>query len=203
MVATINLSAISSKQLGAVIESGNYWHSNQCIQWCNLKFIIIPNKDHPSKPWVMIIVHIHLLKGMCEDESKKKLFFLYLEGDENHASCPIMALLSLALEDDIFMDVFTIEEILFPTVVPTQIHTLAMFGVKLELTVLRAEVRTPNGWLISATMALPNGAYLKFLRVFSREEGFPGVSYWPPSKQQTYSSPSSNLLLLSEMACRK
>ena len=50
MVATINLSAISSERPGAVVESTNYRHSNQCIEWRDLEFVVIPNKDHPYKP---------------------------------------------------------------------------------------------------------------------------------------------------------
>jgi hypothetical protein len=116
-----------------------------------------------------------LLKGWDKDESKGKMFFLYPEGDDNCALCPVMAFLTLALEDSIFADVSTIKEILFPVVAPTQTHTLAMHVIKLKWAVLRAEVKTSNGWIVSEIDALPYGVYIKFLRVFSREEGFPGV----------------------------
>jgi hypothetical protein len=58
MVATINLSAISSERPGAVVELTNYRHSNQCIEWRDLEFVVILNKDHPHKPWIVIIVQI-------------------------------------------------------------------------------------------------------------------------------------------------
>jgi len=70
-------------------------------------------------PWIVIIVRIRLLKGWREDDSKEKLFFLYPEGDGNRSSCPVMAFLALALEDGVFADVSTIEEILFPAIGPT------------------------------------------------------------------------------------
>ena len=176
MVATVNLSAISSERPGAIVESGSYRHSNECIQWSDLEFIVVPHKDHPHKPWLVVIVRIRLLKAWRDDESREKFFFLYPEGDNNRASCPIMAFAALALEDHVFKDVSTVEEILNPKVAPTQMHTLEMHEHKKSLAVLRAEVKTPDGWTISDIDALPHGIYVAFLRVFSRDQGFPGTS---------------------------
>ena len=70
MVATVNLSAISSEHPGTIMEFGNYCHSNECIQWSDLKFIVVPHKDHPYKPWLIVIVRIWLLKAWRDDESR-------------------------------------------------------------------------------------------------------------------------------------
>ena len=92
-----------------------------------------------------------------------------------------MAFAALALEDGVFNDVSTVEEILNLKVAPIQMHTLEIHKHKKALAVLRAEVKTLDGWTISDIDALPHGIYVAFLRVFSRDQGFPGtssVSFW-------------------------
>lgn len=174
LAGTLILSAVSSERPGAVVEGTGYRHSNQSIEWRDMKFLVIPSKEHPHAPLIIIIVRIRLLKAWRDDESKEKFFFLYPEGDENRASCPIAAFLYLALEDAIFKDVKTIEEILFPAIAPTETHVLSIREEKERLPILRAETRTDSGWNISDTLALPYVIYLKFLKIFSLNEGFQG-----------------------------
>lgn len=175
MAATIILSAISSERPGAIVESGGYRHSNQCIQWRDFTFLVIPSQEHPHKPWIVVIVRVRLLKGWRDDASREKLFFLYPEEDDNRASCPVTAFLYLALEDEIFTDIVTIEDLLFPIHNPTQTHELSIKDSKRGLAVFRAEVKTDSGWTISNHLALPYVIYLKFLRVFSLDTGFEGA----------------------------
>ena len=82
----------------------------------------------------------------------------------------------MALEDDIFDCVHTIEEILFPTLASTMIHVLRQKPDKMNLPVLRNEVKLDEGWSISDSLALPYGVYTAHLRAFCMIAGFPGMS---------------------------
>jgi hypothetical protein len=65
-----------------------------------------------------------------------------------------MTLLYLALEDDIFVDVHIIEEIMYPKYPPTVIHVLAFKAYVKRQPVLQAKVKTKSGWDISPKLAL-------------------------------------------------
>jgi hypothetical protein len=136
------LSAVSSERPGAIVEAIAFRHSNEAIEWCDHDFIVIPERDEPNKPTIAVIVRIQLLKGQRYNESFEKLFFLYPEPDLNCASCPVTMLLHMALEDDIFDSVHTIEEILFPKHSPTMIHVLHQKPKKTNLPVVRNEVKS-------------------------------------------------------------
>ncbi|KAJ7232501.1 hypothetical protein C8J57DRAFT_1578787 [Mycena rebaudengoi] len=80
----------------------------------------------------------------------------YLVPFANRANCPVTHLLYLVFQDQVFTDITTIEELLFPTVAPTAIHKLAIRPEHLSTPVLRAEVfdHDLNAFIISPTQAL-------------------------------------------------
>jgi hypothetical protein len=177
IVYTILLSAFSSERPGAVVESSGYRHSNEALEWGDHDFLIVPNPRNPRRPIIVAIVGIRLLKGQRKNESFSKFFFLVMEPDCNRAICPMTTLLYLALEDDIFVDVHTIEDIMYPEYPPTAIHVLAIKPHMKRQPVVRAEVKTESGWGISPKLALPYVIYASHLRTISLVEGFTGMYY--------------------------
>lgn len=171
---TVLLSALSSERPGAVVESTCWRGSNEAIWWSDHQFVIIPRPDHPNHPIVTVIVTIRLLKGKRGDESLNKLFFLLMEPEGTRSACPIIPLLHLALEDDIFEDVHTIEEIFHPMHAPTRPHILSIKPSSQKQLVLRADELSDQKWSTSATKALNYAMYSPILKKISLAKGFAG-----------------------------
>lgn len=175
IIALLLLSMTSAERPGALVESSAYRNSNESLLWGDIDFIVVPDKDCPDRPTTVAKVTINYLKAGRQDDSKWKEFFVYMEPPENRDVCPVFALLSLAIEDGIFLDVSLIEEIMMPLHPPTAVHTLAMRPEKRRIPVFRAQVKMDGRWVTSPTEAMKYVYYNTTLKVFCRLEGFEGV----------------------------
>lgn len=111
VIYTILLSALSSERPRALVESSCWCRLNESLWWSDHDFVIIPHPRHLNCSIIIVIVKIHLLKGYCKNYCKNKAFnkyfFLLIELEGIGSACPIIPLLHLTLEDDIFEDVYT------------------------------------------------------------------------------------------------
>ncbi|KAK0465130.1 uncharacterized protein EV420DRAFT_1512930 [Desarmillaria tabescens] len=165
------LQSLSSERPGAIVEASSRFGSNEALCWKDYEFHILPNPDDPHSPLVVIRLKINLLKGYRKDDSMYKEFLLMPES-ESRVFCPVSSAVAMAIEDKIFSDVETIEEIFHPKVPPTQHHILRMRPEAADKPVLRAEVFDGLSWLLSSTRALSYGALSGHLRRISMLLGF-------------------------------
>ena len=89
-----------------------------------------------------------------------------------------MTFLALAIQDDVFEEVHTLEEILFPEHPPTvQVIELTVRPSKRDLPVAREEkYNSEIGWFITSN-ALKYSSFRDCLNHISLEAGFSGESY--------------------------
>ncbi|KAJ7601486.1 hypothetical protein DFH06DRAFT_1025912 [Mycena polygramma] len=170
----VNLvSATTTERPGSIIESSSYKNSNDGMEWGDKEFFVIPNPENPERPNLAIIVRIRLHKAHRKDEKHYKYYFILLEPNGTRASCLGTCLLYMALQDGVFQDVTTIEEIFRPARIPTRIHKLAMKPEVLTQPVLRAEVINDDTGLvtISPTRALRAATHSTQLKTISMRKG--------------------------------
>ncbi|OBZ71522.1 hypothetical protein A0H81_08405 [Grifola frondosa] len=165
------LSAISAERPGAIVESGTHRNTNQALEYRDFAIWVIPMKE-TKRIVVVAAVTIRLLKGQRENDAFFKSFIIFPEPPTSRASCPMMSLLTMALEDGIFSDVSTIDEILYPKRFPDHMHRLSFKPGKERLLVLRNEVLGPDGWTISPTKALGYDPYRRLLSQCGKAAGF-------------------------------
>jgi hypothetical protein len=168
------LAALTSERPGAIMESSGYRHSNEALWWSDHEFLVIPNPREPLRPFIAVIVCIRLHKGHRNDPAFFKWIMLFMEPFANRTNCPVTHLLYLAFQDQVFTDITTIEEPLFPTVAPTAIHKLAIRPEHLSTPVLRAEVfdHDLNAFIISPTQALRSPIHGEYLRRLTTLMGY-------------------------------
>ncbi|KAJ7348886.1 hypothetical protein DFH08DRAFT_959088 [Mycena albidolilacea] len=92
------------------------------------KLSIIPNPANPRRPFVILIVTTTLLKGQRYNESFIKSFFILMEPASHCHVDALMYALAAVLDDEIFQDVTTLEEIFYPAHPPTRAHKLLAEG---------------------------------------------------------------------------
>ncbi|KAI0038146.1 hypothetical protein FA95DRAFT_1286163 [Auriscalpium vulgare] len=173
MLFTSILSAISSERPGAIMEASGYRHSNEAINWGDVDFVIVPNPADPPHPTVVALVRIRLMKGYRLNKAVVKSFFLSFEPNASRAADPLVLLFYMALQDGIFENVKTIEEILEPVHQPADTHTLTIREAWRKVPILRKEVYAATaGWEVSDTLALPYQVYAAFLHWASDVAGF-------------------------------
>lgn len=139
---------------------------------------MVANEANPTRPFIAIIIKIRLLKGLRDDESVFKSFLIAPEPDDNRVVCPVMSFLALAIQDDIFEEVHSIEEILFPAHPPTlQVIELSIHPSKQNLPVAQQEKYSSDiGWFISPN-ALKYSSFRESLKYVSLEAGFSSRSH--------------------------
>ncbi|KAF8192734.1 hypothetical protein K438DRAFT_855713 [Mycena galopus ATCC 62051] len=172
MVFAVLVSALSSERPGAIVESNCYRSSNEALTWGNLQFWIIPNPKLPPFPLACLILTTTLLKGHRQDESFVKPFFVLPEPASHRHVDVMMYALAGALEDEIFEDVTTIEEIFCPAAVPTKAHCLRIKPSCVNLPVIRKEVFDNGRWTNSSKIAMPYHMAASYLRKTSLSLGF-------------------------------
>ncbi|KAK7020388.1 hypothetical protein R3P38DRAFT_3272261 [Favolaschia claudopus] len=166
------ISALSSERPGAIVESNCYRGSNEALYWGDHEFWIIPNPNDPLRPFVALVLKINLLKKYRDDDSYFKYFFLIMEPDSHRHVDGLMYALILALKDQIFQDVTTIEEIFFPTHPCTTAHKLAIKESALKQPVCRRQVYGNGKWTTSLDQALAYSAAAHILKQISLFLGF-------------------------------
>jgi len=65
----------SLKQLGAVVESAGYYHSNEALEWGNHNFLVVPKPHDPWCPIIITIFIIHLPKEQWKNGLFSFCFF--------------------------------------------------------------------------------------------------------------------------------
>lgn len=175
MMALLLLSMTSSERPGALVESHCYRGSNQSLLWRDVEFLVVPDKENPNQPTIVLKCKINSLKNGRDDDSKWKEVFLYMETPENRDVCPVFALLSLAVEDGVFLHADAVEEILMPVHPPTAVHKLVMHDDKSRIPILRAQVFENGVWMTSPTLPMKYEYYYTTLKIFCRLAGFQGA----------------------------
>ncbi len=89
--------------------------------------------------------------------------------------CPVTQAVALAIEDQIFANVTTAEQIFSPNIPPTDHHVLILKLESRSQCVARAEVLVNGVWGISSDRALTYTAYSGHLRRISWADGFIGM----------------------------
>lgn len=176
MSALTLLLTFSTERIGALVESNCYRGSNQGLTWKDVAVVITPNPETPSRPDVAIRVTVRLLKGGRDVQSYFKVFCIFPEDGPGRPYCPVLPLLVLGVQDQVWESIDGPEDILAPRIPPTIEHTLQVRLCKRDLLVFRAEARSKEaGWSISASEAMDYGIACRHLRFFSRLNGFPGA----------------------------
>ncbi|KAJ7268710.1 hypothetical protein B0H12DRAFT_1096239 [Mycena haematopus] len=148
------IAALTSQRPGAIIESSSYRGTNECLQWQDVEFIVVPNSDDPAHPRLVVGLLFRYLKGRRGKVAHFLRYMLVLEPAGRRATCVVSMLLYLAFEDGIFEDVHNIEAILFPRFSPTSSHTLAIKTSHKEQPVFRSEEVVKGVYEISDVRAL-------------------------------------------------
>ncbi|EIM80084.1 uncharacterized protein STEHIDRAFT_135406 [Stereum hirsutum FP-91666 SS1] len=167
------ITSITTERPGAIVESHPHRGSNEALAWKDLRFFVVPNELDPRTPHVFVMVTIRLQKGLRHKEGAYKSFFLYPEPASNRVLCPLLPILYLAFDDNIFEDLQTPEELLTPRLLPTAIHELRIRPSKNELLILRRQNLTPDGPVIDPQLAMPYSALYRQLYASSIDAGFP------------------------------
>ncbi len=162
---------------GALIEGTKYNGTNEALTWGKHVFHIIPNEDDPHHPLIIIIVNICRQKGYRGKKSVYKEFNLYSEPNTNCAMCPVAQAVALAIEDQIFADVTTAEQIFSPKIPPMDHHILTLKLESHSHCVAHAEVLVNGVWGVSSDHALTYTTYTGPLWHVSLADGFIGM--WP------------------------
>lgn len=165
------LQCLSSERPSAIVENSSRRGTNQALLWRDYEFHIIPNPDDPHSPLVGIRLRIHRLKGYCKDDAEHKDLLLLPE-KKSRVLCPVSSAVAMALEDSVFQDVKTVEEIFRPKIPPTEHHILIMYPEAAAKPVLRAEIFDGLIWTISPSRALTYQALASHLRRISVHKGF-------------------------------
>ncbi|KAJ7306745.1 hypothetical protein DFH08DRAFT_513600 [Mycena albidolilacea] len=152
---TVNLiSALTSQRPGAIIESGRYRGTNEALHWRDVVFTVIPNAEYPQFPHLAVGLTFRYNKGRRGQSKYYYKYTVLLEPAGERSACLVTNLLYMALEDGIFQDVDSIEEILTPRNHPTSAHTLSVKASCLSQPVCRADVVEDGIYYISLTKAL-------------------------------------------------
>ncbi|OBZ73217.1 hypothetical protein A0H81_07058 [Grifola frondosa] len=168
LIYTSLLSAVSGERPGALVEASGYRHSDQAITHGDHSVWIIPSQK--TIVVIAIVIRIRLLKGHRDDDSFYKEFIIFEEPSDRRSACSAMLYLAMALEDNVFEDVQTIDQIFVS--MPERSHHLTIKEDKKALPLLRNEERSPDGWQISADKPLPYYRYLSLLALYSELAGF-------------------------------
>ncbi|KAF9074299.1 hypothetical protein BDP27DRAFT_1444170 [Rhodocollybia butyracea] len=169
----ILFSTASASRPGAVVESKCYVDSNEALKWGNFTFHVIPNSDDPYHPWLLVQIRSTLIKGhRTNDAIFQDLLFHPDLNKNDRLTCAILPLMHLAFEDNIFKNVQCIEEIMSPGIPPKNMFKLQLRDEVKEQVVLRAEVKTLDGFKISNLKALKYDRYMHLLRKLSIAAGF-------------------------------
>ncbi|PBK81951.1 hypothetical protein ARMGADRAFT_1090810 [Armillaria gallica] len=88
--------------------------TNEALTWGEHDFHVIPNEDDPHHPLIIIVVKISRQKGYGGKKSVYKEFVLYPEPNTNCPMCPVTQAVALAMEDQIFADITSAEQIFSP-----------------------------------------------------------------------------------------
>ncbi|KAK0453740.1 hypothetical protein EV421DRAFT_707129 [Armillaria borealis] len=166
----ILLSSLSTERPGAIVESSCYRGTNQALKWDDIEVHIIPNPDDPNRPYIIIRVRINLLKFHRKDDSAYKDFILFPEPNPNRAMCPISLIIALGIEDKVWKNITTADDIFHPKIPPTDHHQLVTIGGKRP--VLRREVFRDGIWITHAELALPYDCMSRHLRQISLSLGW-------------------------------
>ncbi|KAF7289187.1 hypothetical protein MIND_01379800 [Mycena indigotica] len=172
MMYQLVIIALSSERPGALVESAQYRGTNQALLWRDHAFWLIPNPAREDRPLLGLLVTCRLLKGFRENDSVNKHFFILQEPDSHRMVDGLMYALTLALADNIFQDVSSIEEILRPKVFPTRAIQLRIRHDKLDLPVLRKEMIIDGKWSVDHTFAVPYSWVAGRLKRITLRAGF-------------------------------
>ncbi|KAJ7058504.1 hypothetical protein C8F01DRAFT_292364 [Mycena amicta] len=175
MMYAILIVALSTERPGAVVECGSYRGTNECIVWGDHEFWVIPNPASPKHPLVALILTIRLLKGLRENESSIKQFFILQEPDSHRLVDTLMYAVVLAIQDGIFENVSTVEEIFNPSEAPDAPHCLSIKPEKRSLPVIRRDKIIDGKWSVKHEFAMPYAIVADRLRQLSLAAGF---SHW-------------------------
>ncbi|KAJ7108591.1 hypothetical protein C8R44DRAFT_884651 [Mycena epipterygia] len=166
------ISALVSERPGAIIESGCYRGSNESMTWADHEYWVIPDPKNPYRPFLCLILRSRWLKGMREDESAVKDFFILREPDSHRHVDALMYSLVCAMEDQVFEDVKAIEEIFYPEHPCLKAHKLRIKESAKNQPVFRREVFDGTQWVTSDTLSLPYNIAATYLHNISIFLGF-------------------------------
>lgn len=172
MSALTNLLSISAERIGALVESSCYPGKGEGLTWKDVGVIILPRIDAPNRPSIAVEIKVRLLKGGRHVDSFSKSFYLFPEQDADRPYCPVLPLLVMGIQDQVWRGISTPEDILCPQIPPTRLHVLAVKSDKEDLPVFREETRSEDGWRISDTATLGYNQVYRHLQYFSRLSGF-------------------------------
>ena len=175
MAFLVPFSTSSAARLGAIVESSCYVGSNEALTWGDFTFYLVPNIMNKSRPWLLVKIRVNLVKGYRDVERiYQELLFKPEMKAEDRITCVVLPLLAMALEDDIFAHVGSIEEIMCPESPPTSRIDFSLCPEVKKMVVLRKEVQTESGYEISPTLAPKFDAYNRMLKQLSVVAGFQG-----------------------------
>ncbi|KAI0048323.1 hypothetical protein FA95DRAFT_1079487 [Auriscalpium vulgare] len=153
-----------------IIDLIDYFEYRKPTLWSHIDWNVIPNAADPAHPTLVAQIRTY------EDYGDYRAASFYLSfacavlqtqllGCLAEDTGPLGMLLRMALDDGIFQDVRTAQEILEPRYHPTRAHILSIRKELLDTPVMRAEVHDDaTGWSMSKTLALPHDVRATYLK---------------------------------------
>ena len=169
------LQSITVERPGTIVESNAHRGTNESLLHSDIEVRVRPNADRPYEQDVSVVVTFRLLKGHRNEDAFKKSVMFYPEPAQMRFMCPVMALLALQLQDGVFEDVKTIEDIVRPAAPLTCAHVLRQKAAWAGVPVFRTSTFVNRAWSTSPTEAITYSQYDGYLRYFSLKAGFHGM----------------------------
>ncbi|KAF7974216.1 hypothetical protein HWV62_13193 [Athelia sp. TMB] len=155
-ISLIHLLALTNERPSAIVPTLGRKDKPDVITYGQFQVRMIPNEDATRSPHIFIFLQITCIKGHMNNESKDKWVLFYPEpADEERLNCPVTALLSVFFDDDAFLDIHSVEELLHPTIPVTHGYT-APFRPELKgVSVFRqVQLNIDKRWVSHPTKAI-------------------------------------------------
>ncbi|KAJ7888111.1 hypothetical protein B0H14DRAFT_3127394 [Mycena olivaceomarginata] len=153
------IASLTSQRPGSIIESVKYKGSNECLQWQDVEFVVVPNPKDPAHPNVVVGLRFRFTKGQRNKEKYFQKYYILFEPAGHRAACCGTMLLALAIEDGALQDVTDVEDVLSPQTPPNRPHTLQIADKSCSQPICRSEVVENGVYIISATDALQGAVH--------------------------------------------
>ena len=173
-----NIFAITGSRPGAVVESVTHYGTNEALYYGDLEIYAVP--VHPDRPelgcTLVRVLTLSLLKGHHEDNATFTHNFLYVEPNADCALCPMVQIMRLGMDDDVFMSVHTPEDlhqVLHPDIMPPGPQQLFWKDEFLKKPIFRAKVGDGGVYQVDKVCAMTSADMWRKLKMSSLSIGFP------------------------------
>jgi len=195
---------LTNDQLGTFTVSSNWPDCKDSILHHHLDVHVQPNPDNPRSPFIYIIIKINDIKNVYKDDFVFKYVVFYLEPDESWSMCVITGLISLLLQDDVFVHLHSPEEIFHPINPPMHAYSLPIKSEWQSVLVFQWIVfdLALQLWITHPSDVVSYLMYYRWLQYYSLSSGFHCMSFSLLLSYYYFSIPSYTDPLTPYYICR-